>query len=173
MRQWPVAQQRLVGVRQDHSLGVGIVLDRFPELLGLLEPPAHGVLAARAPQLVEIHGHATLAALHPLDHRLIAGLPLEADRHRPGFEYVLQRSEVLGLGGDRQGLGDLFDEALLVGGPHVTQQLGGVGGSSKWSPSTRAATLMPASRCLFDARGSRSLLKLADPDRLAVHAVVR
>jgi hypothetical protein len=128
MRQWPMAQQRLVGVRQDHSLSVGIVLDLFPELLGLLEPPAHGVLAVRAPQLVEIHGHTTLAALHPLDHRLIAGLPLEADRYRPGFEYVLQRSEVLGLGGDRQGLGDLFDEPLLVGGSHVTQQLDGVGG---------------------------------------------
>jgi hypothetical protein len=33
--QWPVAQQRLVGIRQDHPLGVGVVLDLFPELLGL------------------------------------------------------------------------------------------------------------------------------------------
>jgi hypothetical protein len=29
-----VAQQRLVGVGQDRSLGVGVALDLFPELLG-------------------------------------------------------------------------------------------------------------------------------------------
>jgi hypothetical protein len=58
-------------------------------------------LAARATQLVEVHGHATFAALHSLNHRLIARLLLEADGHRPGFEHVLQRSKVLGLGGDR------------------------------------------------------------------------
>ena len=37
-----VVQQRLVGVGQDHSLGVGVALDFFSELLGLLNPPAHG-----------------------------------------------------------------------------------------------------------------------------------
>jgi hypothetical protein len=87
--QWPVAHQRLVGIRQDYALGVGVALDLFPELVGLLDPPAHRVLAARATQLVEIHGQATLAALHPLDHRLVTWLPLEADRHGPGLEHVL------------------------------------------------------------------------------------
>ena len=47
MGQWPVAQQRLVGVGQEHPLGVGVVLDLFPERFGLLDPPAH-TLAARA-----------------------------------------------------------------------------------------------------------------------------
>ena len=108
----PVAEQRLVGVGQDHQLGVGVVLDLFPERFGLLDPPAHA-LAARATQLVQIHRQATLAALHPPDHRLIARLLLEANGYRPGLEHVLQRSKVLGVGGDRQGLGDLLlDEPL-------------------------------------------------------------
>ena len=32
--EWPVAQQRLVGIRQDHSLGIAVVLDFFPALFG-------------------------------------------------------------------------------------------------------------------------------------------
>jgi hypothetical protein len=32
--EWPVAQQRLVGVGQDHSFGVGVALDFLAELLG-------------------------------------------------------------------------------------------------------------------------------------------
>src|SRR5918995_4651617 len=103
----PVAEQRLVGVGQDHPLVVGVVLDLLPERFGLLDPPAHA-LAARAMQLVQIHRQATLAALHPPDHRLIARLLLEANGYRPGLEHVLQRSKVLGVGGDRQGLSDLL-----------------------------------------------------------------
>ena len=70
---------------------------------------------SRAPDDVGclIHGHTPLAALYPLDHRLVARLLLEPDRHGPGFEHVLQRSKVLGVGGDRQRLGDLLDEPLL------------------------------------------------------------
>jgi hypothetical protein len=50
-----VVQQRLIGVGQDHSLGVGEALDFFAELLGLLDPPAHrpsreGDAARQAPQ---------------------------------------------------------------------------------------------------------------------------
>jgi hypothetical protein len=88
-------------------------------------------LAARATQLVEIHGQATLAALHPLDHRLIARLLLEADGHHPGLEHVLQRTEVLGLGGDRQRFGDLLDESLPVSGRCMAQQLDCVGGAAR------------------------------------------
>jgi hypothetical protein len=60
-----VVQQRLIGVGQDHSLGVGVALDILAELRGLLDPPAQA-LTARATQLVNLHRLATLAALHPL-----------------------------------------------------------------------------------------------------------
>ena len=85
---------------------------------------------SRAPDDVGclIHGHATLAALYPLDHRLVARLPLEADRHGPGFEHVLQRSKVLGCRRRRQRLGDLLDEPLLVGRTHLAKELKGVDG---------------------------------------------
>jgi hypothetical protein len=86
--QEPVAEQRLVGVGQDHPLVVGVVLDLFPEpWAGSIRQPT--ALAARARQLVEIHGHATLTALHPADHRRRAQLLLEANGHRPGLEHVL------------------------------------------------------------------------------------
>jgi hypothetical protein len=88
-------------------------------LPGSLQPARSAqltALAARPTQLVEIHRHARLAALHPLDHRLVARLSLEADRHGPSFKHVLQRSKVLGLGGHCQRLGDLLDEPLLVSG---------------------------------------------------------
>ena len=111
-------QQRLVGIRQDHSFCVAVALDLCPERFGC-SIRQRTALAARATQLVKIHGYTPLAALHPLDHRLIARLPLEADGHGPGFEHVPQRSEVFGLGGNRQSLGDLFDEPLLVGGTHL------------------------------------------------------
>jgi len=39
--QWPIAQQSLIGVGQDHSLCVGVLLNLSPELLGLLDPPTH------------------------------------------------------------------------------------------------------------------------------------
>ena len=71
MGEWAVAQQRLIGISQDHSFGVGVALDLLAELLGLLDPPAHG-LSRGDDELVELHGHAALAALHPLDHRLMA-----------------------------------------------------------------------------------------------------
>jgi hypothetical protein len=41
MGQWPIAQQRLVDVGQDHPLGVAVAFDLFSEFLGLLDPPAH------------------------------------------------------------------------------------------------------------------------------------
>jgi hypothetical protein len=34
-------KQRLVGVGEDYPLGVGVLLDLLPELLGLLDPPGH------------------------------------------------------------------------------------------------------------------------------------
>jgi hypothetical protein len=86
--QWAVAQQRLVGIRQGYSFGFAVALDLCPELFGLLDPPVHG-LAARATQLVKIHGRTPFSAPHPLDHRLIARLTLEADGHGPGFEHIL------------------------------------------------------------------------------------
>jgi hypothetical protein len=88
-------------------------------LPGSLQPARSAqltALAARPTQLIETHRHARLAALHPLDHRLVARLSLEADRHGPSFKHVLQRSKVLGLGGHCQRLGDLLDEPLLVSG---------------------------------------------------------
>jgi hypothetical protein len=62
--QWPIAQQRLIGVGQDHSLGVGEALDFFAELLGLLDPPAHrpsreGDAARQAPQAGHARGVAS------------------------------------------------------------------------------------------------------------------
>jgi hypothetical protein len=36
-----VAEQRPVGLGQDRSLGVGVLLHLLPELLGLLDLPAH------------------------------------------------------------------------------------------------------------------------------------
>ena len=40
MGQWPMAHQRLLGVRKDHSLGVAVALDLFPEVFSLLDPPS-------------------------------------------------------------------------------------------------------------------------------------
>ena len=39
--QWPIAQQSLIGVGQDHPLCVGELLNLSPELLGLLDLPTH------------------------------------------------------------------------------------------------------------------------------------
>jgi hypothetical protein len=63
----------------------------------------------------------------------------------------LQRSKVLGVGGDRQRLGDLLDEPLLVGRTHLAKELKGVDGQLEVVPSTRATTLMPASLRLCNA----------------------
>ena len=59
-----MAQQRLVGVGQDHSLGIGVALDFFAELLGLLDPSAHGPIregdaARQAPQAGHARGVAS------------------------------------------------------------------------------------------------------------------
>jgi hypothetical protein len=91
--EWPAAQQRLVGICQDHSLGVGVALDLFRNF-SACSIRQRRASAARATELVEVHGPATLGALHPLDHRLIARLPLEADGCGPDLEHVLQGSEV-------------------------------------------------------------------------------
>jgi hypothetical protein len=85
--------------------------------------------------------------LYPLEHRLVARLLLEADRHGPGFEHVLQRSKVLGVGGDRQRLGDLLDEPLLVGRTHLAKELKGVDGQLEVvavDPRDHAHACLPA-----------------------------
>jgi hypothetical protein len=82
-----------------------------------------------------------------LDRRLVAGLPLEAHRGGPGFEHLLQQSEVLGVDGDCQRLSDLLDAPLLVGGTHLSGPLEGVGGQLEVvavDPRGHAPVLPPA-----------------------------
>ena len=114
--QRPRAQQRLIGVGQDHPLSIGVLLNLLPELLGLLELPTHPRWPWPATRLVEIDGHATLPALHASDRRLIAGSALQPDRRRPCREHPLEagRSPSI-VSRHSQRLGDLFDEALPVG----------------------------------------------------------
>jgi hypothetical protein len=75
---------------QDHSLGIDVALDLLPEFVGLLDAPAHGAnregdAACRDPRA----GHARGAASARSSPH--SPVPLEADRHGPSFEHVLQR----------------------------------------------------------------------------------
>ena len=62
--QGPVAQQRLIGVGQDHPLSIAYVLDLLPERLALLDPSAHTAsreadAAGRDPWAGHAHGAAS------------------------------------------------------------------------------------------------------------------
>jgi hypothetical protein len=104
-------------------------------------------LAARAAHLVEIHRDATLAALHPPGSSPQRPAAAGGWRYRPALEHVLQRSEVPASAATTGApVTSWMNHCRLAGRTWRSSFIASVG-NSKWSPPTRAATLLWCRYC--------------------------